>query len=208
MLHMKEILLTLNGVILTATFSIVAWTAAKVWDMNPKVVNTEERVERIVDVLPEVKVRIAEEDVSRKIPMAIVTAEPYERTPGQWANVVHLVNFSSGKKLSYQVPLKGPNDLNGRYLVSGLALESARQRISFLDNAQSSEKIGTTQPIPLYVDRSGSWIFFKERKDISDKMTSALGRPISEQIIQKKEVRWKQLIDELTNNETQYRVSP
>ena len=82
----------LNGIILTATFSIVAWTAAKVWDMNPKVVNTEVRVERIVDILPEVKIRIAQEDVSRRIPTAIVTTEPVMGSSGQWVNIVHLVN--------------------------------------------------------------------------------------------------------------------
>lgn len=206
--NMKELLFALNGIILTATFSIVAWTAAKVWDMNPKVVNTEVRVERIVDILPEVKIRIAQEDVSRRIPTAIVTTEPVMGSSGQWANIVHLVNYSSGKKSSYKVPLKGPNDLSGRYLVSGLAQESGRQRVSFLENAQSSDKIGSIQPIPIYIDGTASWAFFKEKDDISEKMTLVLGKPISEQTIPKKEVKWKQLVDDLSTNESQYRVSP
>jgi hypothetical protein len=208
LLIMKELLLALNGIVLTATFLIVAWTAAKVWDMNPKVVNTEVRVERIVDILPEVRVRIAEEDLSRKIPTAIVTTEPVMDASGQWVNIVHLVNFSSGMQTSYLIPLKGPNDLRGRYLVSGFAQDSSRQRVSFQENLQSIEKTGSIHPIPVYVDRSASWIFFKEKKNMLDRMSSAFGKPVSEQKIPKYEFMWPQLMDELSKNEAQYRISP
>ena len=104
--------------------------------------------------------------------------------------------------------MKGPGDLSGRYLVSGLAQESVRQRVSFLENLQSSRMIGSNQPMPIYIDGAASWAFFKEKNDISEKMTLVLGRPISEQTIPKKEVNWKQLVDDLSTNESQYRVSP
>jgi hypothetical protein len=72
------------SLLLGAVLSVVGWIAVKVWDMNPKVSETARRVDRIVDVLPEVKVRLAQEDMQKLVRLALLTEEPVEIRPGEW----------------------------------------------------------------------------------------------------------------------------
>ena len=69
----KDKLITVMGSILGALLlalpSVVGWIASQVWDMHPQVTETARRVDRIVDVLPDVKVRIAREDLTPLLPM-------------------------------------------------------------------------------------------------------------------------------------------
>jgi len=74
--------------------SVVGWIAVKVWDMNPKVTETARRVDRIVDVLPDVKVRLAQEDLQKLVRFALLTTEPTETRTGQWIAMVQLIDFA------------------------------------------------------------------------------------------------------------------
>ena len=201
-------LLAILGVLLTALLSVVAWIAVQVWDMNPKVTNTERRVDRIVDVLPDVKIRIAQEDVSRRIPAAVVTTEPIKTAAGEWMTVVHLVDYTTGKRRTYKIRLKGPDDVSGSYLVSGLAYGASRERISFAQCSYAAAQVGQSHTLAAYVDGTASFAILRTGNDLEPRFRKLLGAPISETTIEKKTMKWEQIAEDLTNKEAQYRVTP
>src|SRR5437773_7513310 len=90
----KDKIITVLGsiiaILLGAVLSVVGWIAVKVWDMNPKVADTARRVDRIVDVLPDVKVRLAQEDMKKEVRVAVVTTEPKQDGEGEWSATVAL----------------------------------------------------------------------------------------------------------------------
>jgi len=85
------------GALLLALLTVGGWIAWQVWDMNPKVTETARRVDRIVDVLPDVKIRIAQEDLQKRVRLALLTTEPTEIRTGEWATMVEVIDFASGK---------------------------------------------------------------------------------------------------------------
>src|SRR5438046_10678886 len=97
-------------ILLTAVISGVGWIAVKVWDVNPKVSYTARRVDRIVDVLPEVKIRIAQEDMQKTVRLALLTGEPTKTQSGDWEANVALVDFATGQGAIFRAPVKGPDD--------------------------------------------------------------------------------------------------
>lgn len=56
----------------------LAWLLTKVYEMNGTVVSTAQRVDRIALVLPDIRVRIAQEELSRQIQMAVISTKPVE----------------------------------------------------------------------------------------------------------------------------------
>src|SRR5437868_2460536 len=119
------------GFLLVTIVSVVGWIALQVWEMKPKVVDTATRVDRIVDVLPELKVRIVEEDLQKNIRAALLTTESIQTSSGRWIAAVHWLDFVAGERRTFRVELKGPQDPTIAYLISGIASAQASEKLSF-----------------------------------------------------------------------------
>jgi hypothetical protein len=196
------------GALLGALLLLGGWIAWQVWDMNPKVTETARRVDRIVDVLPDVKIRIAQEDLQKRVRLALLTAEPTEVRAGEWAAMVELIDFESGKGTIFSAKVKGPDDPNISYLVSGLADATTREKISFFDCSYASSQVGKATAVPEYLDATASYALIKASPRYRMQLRRLFGDPIKEKKIEKKNLKLEQLLEELAAKESLYRPTP
>ena len=194
------------GFLLVTVVSVVGWIAVQVWEMKPKVMDTETRVNRIVEVLPELKVRVVEEDLKKNIRAAILTTESIKTLNGQWIADVHWLDFVAGKRSTFRVQVKGPDDPTIAYLVTGIANAHGSEKLSLAEYTRVAAQIGKPLPPPTYLDQSSSYAIIKPStlKDLED-VRRALGDPIAEGKIDKKLLKIEQLFEELNAKENEYR---
>jgi hypothetical protein len=196
------------GALLGALLVLGGWIAWQVWDMNPKVTETARRVDRIVDALPDVKIRIAQEDLQKRVRLALLTAEPTEIRAGEWAALVELIDFESGKATIFSAKVKGPDDPNISYLVSGLADATAREKLSFVDCSYASSQVGKATAVPAYLDAAASYALIKASPRYKVQLRRLFGDPVKEEKIEKKNLKLDQLLEELSAKESVYRPTP
>jgi hypothetical protein len=194
------------GFLLVTVVSVVGWIAVQVWEMKPKVVDTETRVNRIVEVLPELKVRLVEEDLKKNIRAAILTTESIKTLSGRWIADVHWLDFVAGQRTTFRVELKGPEDPTIAYLVTGIANAHGSEKLSLAEYERVAAQIGKPLPPPTYLDQSSSYAIIKASavKDLED-LRRVLGNPIAEERIDKKLLKIDQLVEELKVKENEYR---
>jgi hypothetical protein len=192
------------GSLLLIIVSVVGWIAVQVWDMNPKITETAHRVDRIVDVLPDVKIRIAQEDLQKSIRVALVTTGAIQTPSGDWIADVHLLDFVSGKRQTFKARLKGPEDISTAYIVSGLAYGTAREKLSFAEFSYAAMQIGKPLTSPPYLDDTASYAILKSSVKYDQQLRRLLGNPVAEADIQKKLLKFDQLIEYLRQQELTY----
>ena len=199
-------LLGILGVVGMAGVSILGWIAVKVWDMTPQVAETTRRVDRIVEVLPEVRVRIAVEDLEKRIRVVLLTTEPTEISRGKWAAAVHYLDFASGVQKTYRATLKGPNDYQVALLVTGLANRTARDKLTFEEFSAAASASGRPSTVPPYLDQSASFAILRARVDYEEQLKALLGAPVKESALPKGTIKWEQLASDLTAREATLRL--
>src|SRR5260370_25308445 len=121
----------INSVIFVALIPLLGWMGLQLYEMKPTVFETSRRVDRIVDVPPEVKIHIAQEDMQKRVKLALLAADPFEISSGKWITRLHFLDFGAGRLKTYDIPLKGPDDMSGAYLITGLANGIGLEKISF-----------------------------------------------------------------------------
>ena len=195
---------SITGFLLITIVSVVGWIALQVWHMNPKVSETANRVDRIVDALPDVKIRIAQEDLAKQIRVAIVTTTPEEVSAGKWISAIHVLDYVSGKRKSYNAVLSGRDDYHASYLVTGLA-SSAHDKLSFLQYAYASCASGKATSVPIYLDGKASYAILKSSVDYPKRLQRLFGKPVKEAALEKRVMQWGQLLKELKKEEADLR---
>ena len=173
--------------------------------MNPKVSETANRVDRIVDALPDVKIRIAQEDLAKQIRVAIVTTKPEEVSAGKWISAIHVLDYISGKRKSYKAVLSGRDDRYASYLVTGLASITAQDKLSFYDYAYASCESGNATTVPIYLDGMASYAILSSSVDYPKHLQGLFGKPVKEAALEKRVMQWGQLIAELKKEEADMR---
>jgi hypothetical protein len=206
----KAVLGTIVGVVCAAVLSGIGWILVKMFDMNSTLNATRtsgeltaQRVERIVGALPELKVKIAQEDLEKKIGLALVTKPPVEVLPGQWMRSVFLFDYGHGKLRVFQVRSQGPEDPSPVYTISGLTDGIALQKISFDDYSAAATEVGRPKPYPQWVDASASYAILKRRLDYNRKIMAQFGKPIKELDIARQELKWEQVVDDLAKRQAE-----
>jgi hypothetical protein len=186
-----------NSVVFVALIPLLGWMALQLYEMKPTVVETSRRVDRIVDVLPQVKVRIAQEDMQKRVKLAFLVADPVEISAGKWVTRLHLFDFGAGRVRTYDIPVKGPDDVSGAYLVTGLANGIGLEKISFADYTAAAAEIGKPKAISSTVDMHASFAIIKASPRYDDRLVRLFGPPNLQRDIDKRSVLLEQLADEL-----------
>jgi hypothetical protein len=136
---------------------VLAWICYQLYEMHPKVDETAHRVDRIVEVLPEVKAHIVLEDMKKLVKLALVTKEPQQGLTGQWFQELDVIDFASGKKVTFGVPVKGQDESSASYLIYGMAGRISREKISFAEYTAATAEIGKPASYPPFVDAWSSF---------------------------------------------------
>lgn len=207
----EKIIVTLTsiaGFLLVSTVSLLAWIAVKVWDMNPTVTETARRVDRIVEALPEVKIRIAMEDLERNFGSAVLTTEPIEIATGKWQAFVHYLDFSKGTQNIYATSLKGPDDEITSLTVAGLVSRTAREKLSLHDFVAASAEANKPTALPSVLDSASSYAILRSHTNYDKQLRRLLGKPSRQITISKGQVKWEVLAKQLQSKEASLLINP
>jgi len=184
-----------------ALLSGVGWLVLQVWDMHPKVTETAYRVDRIVDVLPEVRRQVAEEELRKRVQVAFIARDAVEIAAGQWVKRVDIDDYISGKRQVFEIALKGPEDQSAAYLLTGLVSRIGTEKISFVEYAHMAAKMGKPQLYDPDVDLSASFAITKVSKEYPERIQELFGKPSRQEKILKKMLVVEQLAAELRRPE-------
>lgn len=196
-------LASIVGFLLVSTVSLLGWIAVKVWDMNPTVTETARRVDRIVQALPEVKVRIAMEDLERNFGAAILTTEPVETEIGKWQAFVHYLDFEKGIQNTYVTSLNGSDDQMTSLTVAGLVTRTAREKLSLQDFAAASYETNKPTVIPSVLDSTSSYVILRSHTNYDQQLRKLLGKPIRQVAIVKGQIKWEGFTKQLNSKQAQ-----
>ncbi|MCY1266161.1 hypothetical protein D9M68_292770 [compost metagenome] len=204
------------GWLIHTTFTMNATLSAvdtKLDAMDAKVdTNTEgtnQRIDRIVAVLPDVRAKVAQEEVAKPIQAAVVVTEPIEASPGKWITAVHLVEAAQQTRQTYVVQVKGPKDKTIAYLASGTAISSDADAISFDSLSTMSTDLGKSIIVPNFVISKNSIALRRLSPDFQKTFEEALRNYQPSLVektatVQKKTTSWEKLSAELEENAHNY----
>ena len=136
----------------------LGWLVVQVFDMKGTVTSTAQRLDRIASVLPDIQVRIAEEELSKPIQLAVISTKPEEVGQGVWISAVHVVDSETGRLTTYRVQLQGPTDDRAKVLVTGTVFQSDGGAVPFSRFEGWSMKAKKPVSLPEYNDTSSSYI--------------------------------------------------
>ena len=192
------------GVLFLAGLAVLGWVARQVYVMNSKVTSTEQRVDRIVAVLPDIRVRLAKEEVERTIRLCIMTSKPFVDNAENWISQVNLIDTVEEQQFSWKVKLENQQDRSAIYAVCGVANSSNDEvhSMRFLENA--SLELDRRVSAPAYIDIDFSYCFRTVSRNYKKDLESLFKIEPIESPFTKKLNGWKDLADELEDNSDNY----
>lgn len=164
---------------------------------------TNQRVDRIVAALPDLKVKIAQEDLEKKIALVVVTKNPTEVSPGRWTQSIIVLDYSGGRLSEFQIPSRGSDDMGGGYTVSGLTNRISVEKISFDEFTVAATEIGKPKAYPVWIDASASYGIVRHRVDYARRINAQFGRPVRELGLARKPLNWEELVDDMIKQEAE-----
>ena len=182
----------------------------KLTEVSTGLTGIVQRVDRIASVLPDMNVRIAQEELSRPVQGAIIVASATKiPSSGQWVASVHVLNADTKTRDTYIVSLKSPEDSLPAIIASGLAVSVDKTAASFETAAKWSIEAKDSSQAPGWVDTTKSFILRAPASDYAKTFESTLtsyfakvakhSSPISGSLRS-----WKEMSIELTTNSAAY----
>jgi hypothetical protein len=170
------------GAIGAALIGLLTWNLKMTFEHNGDIraakeqsKSLTERVERIAAILPEVRARVAREDLGMPIESLVVVKEP-EQKAGKWIQKFEYRDFILGTASSYEYLLKGPDDKTAVTLVSGVASRAINKQTIY-DLMQKAAASGRPIKVASDVDADGS-IVIHDGPNLSKSLAAFLGNPV------------------------------
>lgn len=184
----------------------------KLAEVSTGLTGLSQRVERIASALPDMSVRIAQEELSRPVQGAIVVASAAKTSSGQWVAPVHVLNADTNTRDTYLVSLKGPEDSLVAVIASGLAVSVDKSAVSFDTAAKWSVQAKDPFQVPGWVAAPQSFLLRAPASDYSKTIDTTLSSSFAKVSKSTKPVvgslkSWKGVSVELTTNSAAYTKS-
>lgn len=149
----------------TVILGAIAWLGNTVYGLNGSLTTvserlsfTSERVERIANVIPEMRLRIAREEVAKPATLAVVTTKPTQASNGQWYASVHVINSEDNKKSTFTVNLDHEGDKAPLYSVIGSIHSLDSSAPSFANLYTWSADLNQPSTVPSYLEPQASFV--------------------------------------------------
>ena len=156
--HIQTIFISVAAIALGTILTYVISNSRDLGALTEKADNTEERINRIVAVLPDIRIKLAKEELNKKIKTAVITTRPRKLNKDLWKSTVHVVDITNGRRVSYNLLLNRKETEQLPLLVSGRVLLSNKRAVSFsqLDGyLVTTGKLATT---PKYINSDASFV--------------------------------------------------
>ncbi len=146
----------------------LAFLCKKVVDMSgtlgtvdAKTTSTAERLNRIANVLPDIGVRVANEELSRAIQTAVLATKPIQTVDGDWEVAVTVLDAQSSKKWSvpFRLASKGDRQLVDELIGIGAEIDRNFLLLSSLQQYSRTAHVKNAS-IPGYIDANASFVLY------------------------------------------------
>jgi hypothetical protein len=121
---------------------------------------TAERVNRIAAALPDIRVRIAREEILRAFQAAVLSTTPIQAADGTWQTTVTVLDTQASKKWTLPIQLTSKDDRQVVYALLGAGVEADRAPTLLYLLQQYSRLAGLHSAIPRYVDAQSSFVLY------------------------------------------------
>jgi hypothetical protein len=196
-----------GGWLISQTFVINRTVGALEAKLDAKLSENTGRIDRIAAVLPDVRIKIAKEELAKPLVTAVVVMDPIKTSKGKWVAGVHVIDAAAMTRNTYFVPVKGPDDKEVAWLASGAAFDADAEAVSFKILAAFSSDVGTPAPAPTYVLAQNSFVLRRPTAEYMKAFNEMLrGRAVSQQTapIHASVGSWEKLSAELSKNPGKY----
>jgi hypothetical protein len=178
----------------------VATVDGKVGSVDTKVSLTSERVDRIANALPDVRVRVADEEVKRPIKTAVLSTRPMKTSSGGWQAVVSVVDADSSTKWSFVVDLANKEDRKALYMIAGSGDELEPNKVSLAELEKFAAIAKTSASVPHYIDAKVSFVLRETDAEEYLKRIQWLAAMAKKSKIEGRPDDWKKLATMLEEN--------
>ena len=193
--------LAMNVVDMKGSMGAITGTLGTV---DTKVTTTSERVDRIAQVLPDIGVRVAKEEVTQTIRTAIVSTTPTQAADGKWQMAVHVIDADTGKKWTIPISLSSKDDRQAVYAVIGAVADTEPRYCSLSQMASWSGHAEKPIAIPRYVDARASFVLRTTDAGQYLKTISWMGSAPKESTLEKPVDTWDALIAALKDKPKEF----
>lgn len=132
------------------------------------------RIDRIADVLPEMGIRIAGEEIEKAIESALFVTTPWQQSGGEWAAAVHWLKPKDNSDVIWHIRLPGPDSIttiwNGLNMIDGAANTSDVDVVSFDKLEQWSVDVNRATFTPNWVSEDVSFVIRSPAPWISESL--------------------------------------
>ncbi len=182
----------------------VAFILAIVWSMNSdlskvdeKVNGVTDRVDRIANALPDLRVKVAYEELHRPPRTLLITSPPY-KAGVNWASAVNVVDTTTG--VNYVYAIVAPNREEGKFAVSGLVKNIDPDTNSFVHMEQYSIDSNQAKILPAgLVQKSASFVSYSSYSQITTALSNLGYKPEETTMVNAPTLdSWSATVDALT----------
>lgn len=201
-----SILVGLGGFLLKEMYALNADQRAT----DEKVSGAISRIDRITSVLPDLRVRIAQEETATPLQAAVVVTDPVKTSSGSWVAPVHLIDIAAKQRHTYLVPVSGPDDQTAAFLASGVGLSLENDAVPFVNMKEWSAEAQKPTSVPTWVVATQSLALRHPQFDYAAAFDKAMQNGTKDAVKEKATVplegsSWEKLANELTQNAATYR---
>jgi hypothetical protein len=125
--------------------------------IEAKVSSTAERLQRIAQALPDVGVRVADEEVNRPLKTVIAISSPLKDDSGTWLIKSAVIDTENMEKYILKFRLKSENDRRPLEAMLGSGIESDELACLFTKYQEYARKTNKPTFIPKFVDAKASF---------------------------------------------------
>lgn len=165
--------------------------------MTTQVKNTDSRVNRIVEVLPEVKARVAWEETNNAIEGFLIVTNPIERDSGEWVTKAAIYNRDESELRVYPISLSDTHRDYASYVVAGKFKSENPHDASFSELANYSAELKELVLVPRNINSETSFVFRSADIDEMNGFLEAISGDKPDKLKINKIRNWNELVKEL-----------
>lgn len=158
----EKIIEAIFGVII---LSCIGFLGTHIFDMkgllssvNSKLELTDNRISRIAEVLPEIKARVAWEEVNEPFNGFILTTNPKEVEPGKWETDFNIYDSESSELKTYSIKSSEEDKENIANTVSGKIRSIDKYAPTFSELVVHSMAVKEPVKIPEKINQDNSFV--------------------------------------------------
>jgi hypothetical protein len=149
---------------IAAIFAIVWTMRGDLSKVDGTLDSVVHRVNRIAEVLPDLRVRLAYEEINKTPKTLILSTTPYKKGDA-WTVTLNIVDTTNGAKKIYS--LQEINQKQAKFAVAGLVYSIDATANSFTDMEKYSVDVKQAKFAPSIVEKSSSFVSYREPEEIA-----------------------------------------